>query len=151
MPRGYLFATVGPPRGLPEKWKLLEFEEEEESNDNAPIYIDDGDNYDETDLFCEEDDEKDNDLCARSDENPIAHLVQPFGHLICPNCVKKNNCQFCGWRISNTITVILDDLIKFFMSFSALILMEPQLMFSKMFRLVNFCKNLTFLCSRHLN
>ena len=39
------------------KMEMLEFEEEEESN--APIDIDDDDIYDNTDLFCEEDDGKD--------------------------------------------------------------------------------------------
>ena len=51
---------------------LKEFEEEEENN--VP---DDDDNYDNTDLFCEEDHEEDYDLRSGCDEKPIAHLVQP--------------------------------------------------------------------------
>ena len=61
---------------------LKEFEEEEEN-----IAPDDDDNYDNTDLFCEEDHEEDYDLCSGCDEKPIAHLVQPCGHMICTNCV----------------------------------------------------------------
>ena len=90
------------------KMKLLEFREEEENN--APIDIDDDDSYDNTDLFCEEEDEEDNDLCSSCNENPIAHLIQPSGHMICTICVKKNNCQLCGCRISNNITI---DLVAF--------------------------------------
>ena len=74
--------------------ELLVFEEEEENK--APIDIDDDDNYDNTDLFCEEDDEEDYDLCSSCDKNPFPHLVQPSGHMICTNCFKKNNCQICG-------------------------------------------------------
>ena len=84
----------------------MEFEEEDEVN--APIDFDDDDNYDKTDLFCVGDDKEDNDFYSGSNEKPIAHLVQPCGHLICPNCVKKSNCQFCGCRISNNITIALD-------------------------------------------
>ena len=74
--------------------ELLQFEEEEENN--APIDIDYDDNYDDTDLFCEEDDEEKSDLCSGCDENLFAHLVQPCGHMICINCVKKNIRQLCG-------------------------------------------------------
>ena len=76
--------------------ELLKFEEEGENN--APNDIDDDDNFDNTDLFCEEDDEEDKDLCSNCDENPIAHLVQPCGHMICTNTVKRNNSQSCGCR-----------------------------------------------------
>ena len=87
--------------------ELLEFEEEEENN--APIDTDDDDNYDNTDLFFEEVDEEDYDLCSSCDENCIVHLVQPCRHMNCTNCVKKKNCQLCGCRISNNITIDLDD------------------------------------------
>ena len=86
---------------------LKEFEEEEENN--APDDIDDHDIYDSTDLFCEEDHEEDYDLCSGCDEKPIAQLVQPCGHMICTNCVQKNNCQLCGCRISNNITIHFDE------------------------------------------
>ena len=43
--------------------QLLEFEEEEENN--APIDIDDDDNYNSTDLFCEEDVMKKITLCLQ--------------------------------------------------------------------------------------
>ena len=86
------------------KMELLEFEEGEDNI--APIQIDDNDNYDDTDLFYEEDDEE-NDLCSSCDENLIAHLVQACVHRNFPSCVKKNNCQLCGCRISNNITIDL--------------------------------------------
>ena len=86
---------------------LKEFEEEEENN--APDDINDDDNYGSTDLFCEEDHDEDYDLCSGCDEKPIAHLVQPCGHMICTNCVQKNNCQLCGCRISNNITIHFDE------------------------------------------
>ena len=76
------------------KIELLEFEEEEENN--APIDFDYDNNYDNTDLFCEEDDDEDYDLCSGCDENPLGQLVQPCRRMICSNCVKKNNCQLCG-------------------------------------------------------
>ena len=81
--------------------ELLEFEEEQEIN--APIDFHDGDNYDNTDLFCEGDDHEDNDLCSSYDENPIAALSNHAD-----NSVKKNDCQLCGCRISNKITTDLD-------------------------------------------
>ena len=74
--------------------ELLEFEEEEENN--APIDIDDDDNYKNADLICEEDDEEDYDLGSGCDKNPFAHLVQPCGHMIGTNCANKNNFQLCG-------------------------------------------------------
>ena len=37
-----------------------------------------------------------NDLCSSCDEELFAHLVEPCGHMIFTNCVKKNNCQLCG-------------------------------------------------------
>ena len=86
---------------------LLEFEEEEENN--APLDIDVDDNYDINDQFWEEDDEEGYNLCLGCDENPFAHLVQPCGHMICTNCVKKNKCQFCRCRRSNNITIGIDD------------------------------------------
>ena len=92
--------------------KLLAFEEEEENC--APIAIDDDDKYDNTDLFCEEDDEEDNDLCSGCDENPMVHLVQTCGFTVCTNCVKKNNCQLRGCPRSNNITIALDDFERFF-------------------------------------
>ena len=61
--------------------ELSEFEEEEENKE--PIDVDDDD--------CEEDDEEDYNLCSRCDQDPFAHLVQPCGHMICTNCVKKIN------------------------------------------------------------
>ena len=91
---------------------LKEFEEEEENN--APDDIGDDDNYDNTDLFCEEDHEEDYDLCSGCDEKPIAHLVQPCGHKICTNCVQKNNCQLCGCRISNNVTIHFDEVECYF-------------------------------------
>ena len=86
---------------------LKEFKEEEENN--APNVIDDDNNFDNKDLFCEEEDEEDYDLCSGCDENPNAHLVQPCGHMICVNCVEKNNCQLFGCRIYINITIDLDD------------------------------------------
>ena len=71
------------------KIKLLEFGEEEENN--ASIDIDDDDLYDTTDVFCEQDDEEDYDLCSGCDENPFAQFFQPCGHMIRINCVMKNN------------------------------------------------------------
>ena len=68
--------------------KLLEFEEEEEIF--AAIDIDNDDNYDNTDVFCEEDDTEENyDFCPSCQWNPIVHLLQQCGHMICINCVKK--------------------------------------------------------------
>ena len=87
--------------------ELLEFEEEEENI--APIDIDDDHNYDNTDLFCEEDDEEDYDLCSGCDGNPFAHLIQPCAHMICTSCVRTNNCKLYGCRISNNITIDLDN------------------------------------------
>ena len=69
--------------------EMLEFEKEEENN--APIYIDIADFYDNTDLFCEDDDKEDIDFWLSCDRNPIAHLVQPCEQMICTNCAKKNN------------------------------------------------------------
>ena len=86
---------------------LKEFEEEEENN--ALDDIDDDGNYYNTDLFCEEGREEDYDLCSGCDEKPFAHLVQPCGHMICTNCVQKNNGQLCGCRISNEITIHFDE------------------------------------------
>ena len=91
---------------------LKEFEEEEENN--APDDIDDDDNYDNTDLFCEEDHEEDYDLCSSCDEKPIAHLVQTCGDKICTNCVQKNNCQIYGCRISNNVTIHFDEVECYF-------------------------------------
>ena len=73
------------------KTELLEFEKKEENN--AQIDFDDEDKYDNSDLLCEEDDEEDYDLFSGCDKNPIAHFVQPCGHIICINCVKKNNSR----------------------------------------------------------
>ena len=67
--------------------ELLEFEEEQENN--APIDTDADNNYDNTDIFCEEDDEDDYELCSGCDENPEPHLVQPCGQMICTNCAKE--------------------------------------------------------------
>ena len=53
--------------------KLLEFEEGEEKF--APIDFDDDDNCDKTDLFCEEDDEEDYDLCSSFHQNPFDPLI----------------------------------------------------------------------------
>ena len=60
--------------------ELLKSEEEEDNK--VPIDNDDEDNYDNTDLFCEEDDEEDYDLCSSCDENPFVHLLKPCGHMI---------------------------------------------------------------------
>ena len=91
--------------------ELVEIEEEEEKN--APIDFDDDDDDDDDDfnnsvLFCEEDDEEVYDLCSSCDENLFAHLVQPCGHRIRNNCVNKNNCQFCGCQLSDNITIDLE-------------------------------------------
>ena len=80
------------------KMELSDFEGEEKND--VPIDIDDDDNYDDTDLFCEEDDAEDYDLCSGADENDFAHLVQTCANMICTNCVKKNNSQLCRCRIS---------------------------------------------------
>ena len=50
----------------------------------APDDVADDNNYN-SDLFCEEVGEEDCDLCSGCDEKPIAHLVQPCGHMICTN------------------------------------------------------------------
>ena len=65
---------------------LKEFEEEEK---NAPDDVADDNNYDNKDVFCEEVDEEDYDLCSGCDEKPIANLVQPGRRMICTNCVQK--------------------------------------------------------------
>ena len=83
------------------KMELSEFELEEKND--APIDIDDDDKYDDTDLFNEEDNEEDYDLCPGSDENTFVHLVQTCGHVNCTNCLKRNNFHLCGCRISNNI------------------------------------------------
>ena len=67
---GLLLRVGGATEKFFRKMELLEFEEEEENN--APINIDDDDNYDNTELFCEEDDEEDYDLCSGCDEKPFA-------------------------------------------------------------------------------
>ena len=67
---GLLLRVGGATEKFFRKMELLEFEEEEEHN--APINIDDDDNYDNTELFCEEDDEEDYNLCSGCDENPFA-------------------------------------------------------------------------------
>ena len=91
---GLLIRVRGATERCFRKMELLDFEEEEENN--APIDIDDvDDNYDNTDLFSEEDDEDGYVLCSGCVENPFAHLVQPCGHMICTNCAKKINCQLC--------------------------------------------------------
>ena len=91
---GLLIGVGGKTERSFRKIDLLEFEEEEENN--APSDIDDEDNDDNTDLFCEEVVEKDDDLCSGCGENSFAQLVQTCGHMICTHCVKKNNCQLCG-------------------------------------------------------
>ena len=55
------------------KMELLKFEEEEENN--AAIDNGNDDNCDNSDLFCEDDDDEDCDLCSGCHENPSAHLV----------------------------------------------------------------------------
>ena len=66
---------------------LKEFEEQEENK--APDDVDDDTSYEISDLFCEEVDEEDYDLCSGSGGTPFAHLVQSCGDKICTNCVKK--------------------------------------------------------------
>ena len=75
--------------------ELLEFGKEEENIAHIDI-DDDDDNYDNTDLFCEKDDEEKYDSCSGCNENPFAHIAQPCGHMVSTNCVKKNNCQLCN-------------------------------------------------------
>ena len=94
------------------KMELLESEEEKENN--SPIHIANDDNYDDTDLFCEAVEEEDYNLCSGCNENPFAQLVQPWGHMICTNCVKKTNCQLCLCQKSNNITIDLDDFEWYF-------------------------------------
>ena len=130
--------------------EMLEFEEEEENN--FLIDSNDDDIYDITDLFCEEDDEKESDLWLSCDKNPSAHLVQPCGHMICTNCVKKNNHKFCGSRKSHIITIDLDDFEWHFDVFQCFNFNgAPAHFFFNLFHLVNFCKTLTFLCLRCSN
>ena len=71
--------------------ELLEFEEDGENN--APIDIEDDDNYDDTDPFCKEVDEEDCDLCSGFVENRFAYVFQPCGHMICTSCAKKSYCH----------------------------------------------------------
>ena len=52
--------------------ELLEFGEEEENI--AHTYIDE-ENYDNTTVFCDQDDEKYYNLCSSFDENSFAQLV----------------------------------------------------------------------------
>ena len=75
------------------KMKFLEVEEEEENIAHIGIN-DEDDNYDNTDLLCEQDDGDDYNLCSGCDENLTAHLVQPGGYLIRTNCVKKPTVIF---------------------------------------------------------
>ena len=56
--------------------ELVEIEEEEKNN--APIDIDDDVNYDNTCLFCEEDDDEDYDFCSGCDENPFALIMRTY-------------------------------------------------------------------------
>ena len=92
--------------------ELLEFEEQEENK--APIDIDDDDNYDDTDLYCEDVDKKDYNLYSSCDENPSAYLVQQCGHMIWTNCVLKTHCQLWGCRISNNKPIDLDNFEWYF-------------------------------------
>ena len=55
--RGIFFCLGGATVRSFKKMEMVECEKEEENN--APIDIDDDDSYDNTDLFCEEDDEED--------------------------------------------------------------------------------------------
>ena len=90
-------------------FKKMEFQKEfEEEEENNPPDDEDDDNN--SDLLCEEDDEEDYDLCSGCDEKPIAHLVQPCGHMLCVNCVKKKKCQLCGSQIFNNVTIDFEDL-----------------------------------------
>ena len=80
------------------KIELLEIEEEEEEEENfAAICNDDvDDNYDNTDIFCEQDGEEDYDLCSGCDENSYCPPCATMRAYDFTNCVKKSNCQFCG-------------------------------------------------------
>ena len=114
--------------------------------------IDDDDKYDNTDLFCEEDHEEDYDLCSGCDAKPIAHFVQPCGHKICTNCVQKNNCQLCGCRISNNVTIHFDEVECYFHVFQCFNLDGAvAYLFFNLFHFVNFCNILTILCSMLFN
>ena len=86
---------------------LKEFEEEKENN--AADDLDDDDFYDSSNLFCEEVDEEEYDLCSGCYEKPIAHLVQTCGHMICATCVKNNKCQSCGCQVSKNESIDFDD------------------------------------------
>ena len=83
---GLFFGVGGAAERSFRELELLEFEEEEENS--SPIEVDDDVKYN-TDLFCQENDEKDYELCSRCDESPFAHLVQLCGHTICTNCQEK--------------------------------------------------------------
>ena len=84
--------------------KFLGIEEEEENN--AHIGIDDeDDNYDNTDLFCEQADGDDYNLCSGCDENVTVHLVQPCGYLICTTCVKKKTVIFSTCSTWSTFVI----------------------------------------------
>ena len=72
------------------KMEVLKKFEGEEKN-NAPDDVDGDDSHNNRDLFCEEVDEEDYDLCSGCNEKPIAHLLQPWGHTICSNCVTNKN------------------------------------------------------------
>ena len=86
--RGVTYSVDGASERSFKKIKFLEFEEEEENN--SPTDFDD-DGFDNTDLFCDEDDEEDYVLCSGCDENLFAHLGQLCSHMISTNCVIKNN------------------------------------------------------------
>ena len=145
----FLFRVSGANERSFRKMELLkEFEEEEETN--APDDIDDVDDCDNTDLFCEEDHEEDYDLCSGCFEKPIAHLVQPCGHMICTNCVQKNNCQLCGCRISNNIVFHFDEVEGYFHVFQCFNLHGAlAYLFFQFVSLCQFFNILILLCSKY--
>ena len=82
----FLIRVGGPTgRSFREMELLKKFEEEEESNALDDVADDNNCN---NDVFREEVDGEDYDLCSGCDEKPFAHLVQPCGHMNCTNCVQ---------------------------------------------------------------
>ena len=76
----------------------MDYAEEEENN--APDDVDDDGNHNSSDLFCEEVEEVYG-LCSGFEGKPSTYFVQPCGHMICSNCLKRKNWNLCGCQKPN--------------------------------------------------
>ena len=76
-----------------------------------------------------------------------------FNHAdIFTNCVQKNNCQLCGCRISNNVTIHFEEVEGYFHVFQCFNLDGALAsLFFNLFHFVNFCNILTILCSMLFN